>query len=302
MNSVLMANSLELTTEEQVLKNVVEHPNIIAEYITNVMPNIIAFGVRILIAFVVFLIGKKIIKVVVSLLKKSLEKGNVESGVVSFLSSMVRYVLFFLLVMLTLSCLGISAIGSTIVAVLGSAGITAGLALQGSLSNFIGGILILILKPFMVGDYIIAHVENQEGTVSAITIFYTKLQTVDNKVVLLPNGDLANSTITNVSKMDLRRIDLVIGVSYEADLLKTKSVIKHVIEKNENVINEENHPVTIFVSELADSSVNIGVRVWTKNTDYWAVRWQLLEDIKIALDNNDISIPYPQMDIHMIGK
>lgn len=300
MGNILLTNSLELTTEQEAIKNVVEHPNIIKEYILDFLPTLFSFGIRLVVALVVFFAGRRLLRFVLKIFKKSLERGNVESGVITFLCSMGKYVMYFLLVMLTLSCLGISAISSTIVAVLGSAGITAGLALQGSLSNFIGGVLILILKPFVVGDYIITHVENQEGTVSAITIFYTKLKTIDNKVVLLPNGELSNSTITNVSKMDYRRIDLIIGVSYSANLSETKRVLETVVMNQDNVLkNDEEHPINIFVSDLGDSSVNMGVRVWVNNDDYWPAKWKLIEDIKNALDDNGIDIPFPQMDIHM---
>lgn len=154
-----------------------------------------------------------------------------------------------------------------------------------------------MLKPFVVGDYIIDGTTGQEGTVSSITIFYTKLLTFDNRMILIPNGTLSNSSITNVSHMEKRRIDLVIGVSYEADLAKTKQVLTEVVQKEPNRLADE--PVDIYVSELADSAVQMGVRVWVKNEDYWPTKWKLTENIKNALDANNISIPFPQMDVRV---
>ena len=165
-----------------------------------------------------------------------------------------------------------------------------GLALQGSLSNFAGGVLILLLKPFRVGDSIIEHSGGKEGTVTEISIFYTKLLTIDNKVVMVPNGTLSNSSITNVSTMEKRRVDLVVGIAYEADIRTAK-------EAEEARLPEEE--ILVFVDELGDSSVNMGVRIWVKTEDYWSARWRLTENIKYALDSHNISIPYPQMDVQI---
>ena len=173
------------------------------------------------------------------------------------------------------------------------------LGLQGQLEKkgtpTMGGVLILLLKPFVVGDYIIDGVTGQEGTVSSITIFYTKLLTIDNRLILIPNGTLSNSSITNVTHMEKRRIDLLIGVSYEANLAKTKQVLLDVVKSEDKILPGE--PVDVYVSELADSSVQMGVRAWVKTEDYWPIRWKMTEDIKNALDANGISIPYPQMDV-----
>lgn len=229
------------------------------------------------------------------MLRRSLERGSAEAGVISFVCSLTKYVLYFLLIMMILSGFGVTT--GSVVALLGSAGFTLGLALQGSLANFAGGVLILILKPFKVGDYIIESAGGNEGAVVGITIFYTKLNTVDNKQILIPNGSLSNTTIVNVSAMENRKLDLRIGVSYEANLAKTKEVLRQVVDANELILKDE--PIDIFVSELGESSVEMGVRVWVKNEDYWTLRWKMTEDIKNALDANEISIPYPQMDVHM---
>ena len=286
---------LEMSTEDTVIQEVVQNPGILQEYLQNAMPGLISFLIQLVIAIVILLIGSKIIKMITKMLRRSLERGSAEAGVISFVCSLTKYVLYFLLIMMILSGFGVTT--GSVVALLGSAGFTLGLALQGSLANFAGGVLILILKPFKVGDYIIESAGGNEGTVVGITIFYTKLNTVDNKQILIPNGSLSNTTIVNVSAMENRKLDLRIGVSYEANLAKTKEVLRQVVDANELILKDE--PIDIFVSELGESSVEMGVRVWVKNEDYWTLRWKMTEDIKNALDANEISIPYPQMDVHM---
>lgn len=283
----------QLDTEAQLLQELSDNPGVIRTYLEGMVPSLLSFLVQVVVAIIVLLIGSRIIKFLLKLIKKSLDRSKVEAGVVTFLCSLVKYSLYFVLAMIILAQFGVTT--SSVVAVLGSAGLTLGLALQGSLSNFAGGVLILLLKPFVVGDYIIDGATGQEGTVSSITIFYTKLLTVDNRMILIPNGTLSNSSITNVTHMEKRRIDLLIGVSYEANLAKTKQVLLDVVKSEDKILPGE--PVDVYVSELADSSVQMGVRAWVKTEDYWPIRWKMTEDIKNALDANGISIPYPQMDV-----
>ena len=283
----------QLDTEAQLLQEISDNPGVIRTYLEGMVPSLLSFLVQVIVASIVLLIGSRIIKFLLKLIKKSLDRSKVEAGVVTFLCSLVKYSLYFVLAMIILAQFGVTT--SSVVAVLGSAGLTLGLALQGSLSNFAGGVLILLLKPFVVGDYIIDGATGQEGTVSSITIFYTKLHTVDNRMILIPNGTLSNSSITNVTHMEKRRIDLLIGVSYEANLAKTKQVLLDVVKSEDKILPGE--PVDVYVSELADSSVQMGVRAWVKTEDYWPIRWKMTEDIKNALDANGISIPYPQMDV-----
>ena len=283
----------QLDTEAQLLQEISDNPGVIRTYLEGMVPSLLSFLVQVVVAIIVLLIGSRIIKFLLKLIRKSLDRSKVEAGVVTFLCSLVRYSLYFVLAMIILAQFGVTT--SSVVAVLGSAGLTLGLALQGSLSNFAGGVLILLLKPFVVGDYIIDGVTGQEGTVSSITIFYTKLLTIDNRMILIPNGTLSNSSITNVTHMEKRRIDLLIGVSYEANLAKTKQVLLDVVKSEDKILPGE--PVDVYVSELADSSVQMGVRAWVKTEDYWPIRWKMTEDIKNALDANGISIPYPQMDV-----
>lgn len=283
----------QLDTEAQLLQEISDNPRVIRTYLEGMVPSLLSFLVQVVVAIIVLLIGSRIIKFLLKLIRKSLDRSKVEAGVVTFLCSLVKYSLYFVLAMIILAQFGVTT--SSVVAVLGSAGLTLGLALQGSLSNFAGGVLILLLKPFVVSDYIIDGATGQEGTVSSITIFYTKLLTVDNRMIMIPNGTLSNSSITNVTHMEKRRIDLLIGVSYEANLAKTKQVLLDVVKSEDKILPGES--VDVYVSELADSSVQMGVRAWVKTEDYWPIRWKMTEDIKNALDANGISIPYPQMDV-----
>ena len=183
------------------------------------------------------------------------------------------------------------------VAVLGSAGLAAGLALQGSLSNFAGGVLILLFKPFKVGDYIIEDAHKNEGTVSEIMIFYTKLATGDNRTVVIPNGTLANSSITNVTQQDKRRVDLYVGISYESDMKKAKELLAELAKKEMARLPEED--LLVFVDALEDSSVRLGCRLWVAVGDYWAVKWRLTEQIKEVFEENQIEIPYNQLTVSL---
>lgn len=279
---------------QQVMKDVADNPSKLKTYITNITPDVISFLIHLAICIVVFVVGSRIIKTIAKIVRKSMEKGGAEVGAASFVGSLCKYSLDFVLIMLILSSFGLSG---SIVAVLGSAGLTLGLALQGSLSNFAGGVLLVLIKPFLVGDYIIDHSCGKEGTVTEITIFYTKLLTADNKVVLIPNGSLSNATLTNVSRMDTRRVDLKVGVGYESDLSKVKAVIENVILKQSLVIKDQ--PIEIFVDNLADSCVEMGIHVWVSSADYFMVKWALVEEIKNEFDAEGISIPFPQMDVNL---
>lgn len=282
-------------TEETTINEITENPGVVVTYFKNMLPDLLSFLVQLVIAVAILLVGIKVIGAIVKMLRKTMEKGSTETGVITFLCSLVKYALYFVLCMIILSQFGVTT--GSVVAVLGSAGLTVGLALQGSLQNFAGGVLILLLKPFAVGDYIIDNGSGDEGTVSAITIYYTKLLTIDNRMILIPNGSLSNSSITNVTGMEKRRVDIVVGVAYESDLAKVKKVLEQVVASEPAVLTEEAKDV--FVSELADSSVNMGIHVWVKTSDYWTAKWRMTENIKNALDENGISIPYPQLDVQV---
>lgn len=279
-----------------ILADVSVDVDMIESYVKPVILGIMGFVGQVLIALLILVVGLKLISWVVKKIKASMEKtGKLEAGVISFLSSLIKYALYFVLVMIILGQFGVTT--SSVVAVLGSAGVAIGLALQGSLANFAGGVLILLLKPFVVGDYIVEHGSGREGTVSEISIFYTKLVTPDNRVIMIPNGTLSNSSITNNTKLEKRRLDMVVGVSYDADLALVKQVLSDIIEKEELVLKEEAKDV--YVNELADSSVNMGISVWVKTSNYMGAKRKITENIKLTFDEKGISIPFPQTDVHI---
>ncbi len=259
------------------------------------LPVVLDFLLELVWIVLILLIGRKLIKVVVRMLEKVMTKTDFDPGIEMFLVSLAKYAMYIVLVMIILAQFGITA--SSVVAVIGSAGLTIGLALQGSLSNFAGGVLILILKPFVVGDYIVEQGGGLEGTVKEITIFYTKLTTVDNRVVWIPNGTLSNSSIINTSMMDKRRLDIEVGVAYDSDLEKVKNVLTNIIHSDEAYLANEDS--NVFVSLLGDSSITMGVRLWVKKENYWTAKWRITENIKLEFDKNGIEIPFPQMDVNL---
>jgi len=267
--------------------------NFIENYVDGAIPELLDFAVDVILAFAVFLVGTKIVKWIVNIIRKSMERANAEAGVVTFVSSVCKYVLYFVLILMILSHFGVTA--SSVIAVLGSAGLTLGLALQGSLSNFAGGVLILLLKPFVVGDYIIENGDKQEGTVTEITIFYTKLLTMDNKAIMIPNGALSNTSIVNATAMNKRRLDLRFSVAYDSDIAKVKEILNRVVLGDAAVLKEEDS--NVFVSDLLESSMSIGARCWVKTEEYWTAKWRMTENVKLAFDKEGISIPFPQMEV-----
>uniref|UniRef100_UPI004056963C mechanosensitive ion channel family protein n=1 Tax=Acetatifactor sp. TaxID=1872090 RepID=UPI004056963C len=251
--------------------------------------------IRILLAIVFFVIGVQFIKIIRKIIVKSMKRANAEIGAVQFVDSFLKVAMYVVLVLMLAASFGVDA--ASIVAVLGSAGVAVGLALQGSLSNLAGGVLILILKPFKVGDYIIEGVTNKEGEVKEIQIFYTKLITGDNKVIILPNGNLANNTLVNVTEAKCRRLDIAVGISYNADIKKAKEALENVLRNDSKVM--KNKDMLVVVDELADSYIKLLVRCWFLNEDYWEGKWRITEECKYALDHAGVEIPYPQMDVHV---
>lgn len=264
-------------------------------YVGEKIPGLIDFAIGVVLALLVFFIGTKLIKWMRKLIQISMEKGNVDKGVRQFVDSLVKFALYAILVFSIGSKFGLDT--TSVAAALASCGVAIGLALQGSLSNFAGGVLILVLKPFVVGDYIIEDNKGREGTVKEIQLFYTKLLTVDNKTVIIPNGSLANTSLINVTAQDKRRLDLSVGISYDADLRKAKQLIEDLLRKDEGVL--QNEEITVFVDTLGDSAVVIGARGWVKKEVYWTTKWRLTENIKLTLDENGIEIPFNQVVVHM---
>lgn len=254
---------------------------------------ILKYGTKLVTGIVVLLIGIWIVKALMKVIKKSL-KERLDPSLYSFALSISKLVLYVLLFISVAATMGVEM--TAFIAALGSIGIALGLALQGSLSNVAGGVLILFYKPFKVGDYIEGN--GVSGTVQEIQMIYTIVTTVDNKKITVPNGDLANNNMTNYSAEDTRRVDLTFGVSYEDDLDHVREVISKVLKEEERIFQEP-EPV-IKVTELADSSVNFIVKAWSKRSDYLNTKYDLQENMKKAFDKENISMPFPQMDVHII--
>lgn len=258
------------------------------------IPGILDFGIRILLAILVFCIGRKVIKLIQKMVGRSLERAGMEISVMKFLHSLLSFSLNGILIFIIAGQIGVDS--ASIVAILGSAGLALGLALQGSLANFAGSILILVMKPFKVGDYIVAP--QAEGTVSIIGLVYTTLMTIDNKSITVPNGTLSNSVVTNVTAMDTRRLDLTVGIGYNSDLKKAKEILERIYREHPKIQKEQD--LTVYVDHLSESAVVIGARGWVDAPDYWPTKWDITEKIKLEFDKEGIHIPYNQMDIHII--
>jgi len=254
---------------------------------------LIDFAIKLLVALAIVIIGKFIANMVRKGVVKVMRHKGMDEAIISFISSLLYGMLFFIVIVAAISHLGFNT--TSLVAIVGAAGLAVGLALQGSLSNFASGVLLIVFKPFKSGDFI--EVSGVTGIVEKILIFSTELRTGDNKTVIIPNGSITSGTITNYSTKPTRRIDLIIGVSYDADLAKTKALLLKLVSADQRVLKDQ--AITVGVSELADSSVNFVVRPWVKSSDYWPTYFDLLEKIKTELDNEGIEIPFPQLSVHM---
>lgn len=265
------------------------------QYLQDHIPEMVSFGIRLAVALLIFIIGRFIIQLIRKSVKHSIERSSVDTGVAQFTDSLLKFGLYVLLIMIVAGNLGIEV--SSITALFAAAGVGISLALQGTLSNLAGGVQILFLKPFVVGDYIIEDTNKNEGTVKEIKVFYTKLSTVDNKTIVIPNGILTGNSLTNVTAKAERQLDLKVGISYQSDLKKAKDTLEKLIQENPNIIKEEEWKV--FVDSLGDSAVILGMRAWVKTDEYWPTRWKILEEIKLNFDAEGIEIPYNQMTVHL---
>ena len=270
-----------------------ELPQEIMNYAIEITSN---FGLKLLTALIVVIVGKQLVKILLKVVKVALEKANTEETVRIFIANLLNTVFTVIIFVAAINQLGVET--TSIIALLGAAGLAIGLALQGSLANFAAGILIVIFRPYKVGDYIEAG--TNVGTVKDIQIFSTVLRTPDNKTIVVPNGSIMDGSITNYSEQPTRRIDIIASCSYEDDLDKVKQVLKTILDSEERILTEPKPQIA--VSELAESSVNFIVRPWVNSSDYLPVMYSLLEQIKKTFDQEGISIPYPQSDIHIHEK
>ncbi|MGI5999688.1 mechanosensitive ion channel family protein [Lachnoclostridium sp. An131] len=292
----LAAVTTEMSEELQSeLTQMTEQISRTQEYLDRYLPSVISFGLRLVLAVIAFLIGSRVIKILRKIVRRSMERAGADVGVIQFLDSLLKVMLYFILIMLLASGFGVDT--TSVMALVGSAGLTVGLAFQGSLSNFAGGVLILLIKPFRVGDYIIYVNDNLEGTVSEIQMFYTILLTVDNRRVVIPNGVLSNNSLVNVSAQDKRRLDIDVGIGYSSDLKLARDLCEGLIDENEKILKEEEH--LVVVDSLADSAVMLKLRFWVRPEDYWTTKWKITEDVKLLFDANGIEIPYNQMDVNI---
>lgn len=246
---------------------------------------------RIALVLMIFFVGRKLIKNIVSLCDQALKRHGMEVTVRRFFCNVINALGYICMLGILLQTVGLTA--TSLTALVASAGVAVGLALQGILSNFAGGVLILLMKPFVIGDYIVQG--NTEGTVKEIGLVYTELITADNRLIVIPNGTLIDSSIVNVTATGKRRLELSVGIGYKSDLKKAKEVLIRLGE-NDPARDPEN-PVNVFVSELAESSVNLGLHVWVSSSEYWNAKWRLTENIKLAFDEEGIEIPFKQVEI-----
>ncbi|WP_415904007.1 mechanosensitive ion channel family protein [Neptuniibacter sp. QD48_55] len=249
--------------------------------------------VDIALALAIFFIGRWVVKQVTKLLERVLRKAKVEDMLVNFVSSIANVALLLIVIVASLNQLGVDT--TSLIALLGAAGLAIGLSLQDSLKNFAAGVMLVIFKPFREGDFVEAA--GVAGVVEHIQIFNTIMRTGDNREVIIPNGSIYSGVITNYSARDTRRVDMVFGIGYDDDLRKAKEILNEIIAADERILKDP-APV-VAVSELADSSVNFVVRPWVKSADYWAVLWDTTETVKLRFDEEGISIPFPQMDVHL---
>ena len=256
-------------------------------------PKLLSGGMSLLWSLAFLFIGLKLINFLRKLLRGALDRSNVDTGVVQFLDALVKIAAYAVLILALMARFGIQT--TSFITLLGSAGVAIGLSLQGSLANFAGGILILMLKPFVVGDYISAC--GCEGTVAEISLFATTLHSADNRNVVLPNGTLSNSNITNFSANETRRVDMSVDVAYNSDLKRARQIIEGILKQNEKILDDPSYVVA--VNELGDSGITILIRPWVKTEDYWTVRWSVLEQVHDRLNEEGIEIPFPQVTVHM---
>lgn len=283
---------------EETAQELTDHVSQFQKYLDEHTPQLISFGIKVVLSIVVLYIGSRLIRWVLGLVRRSLGRTGMDKGAVQFLCSFLKALLYILLIFGIGMNFGIKE--SSVAALLGTAGVTIGLALQGGLSNLAGGVMLLIFKPFQVGDYIIVDKANGwEGTVYKIEICYTTLLSVDYRHIVIPNGILSGNTVVNLTARDMRKLELKIGISYDSDMHKAKQILEQIIKDDKGT--REDQGMLVYVDELAESAVTLGLRVWVPTEDYWTVRWRLNETIKDEFDRQGIRIPYRQLDVHLIS-
>jgi len=287
-----MANGTETATVVDQVTEIMD-PDKVSQLFDMGKELVITYGIKVLAAIAIFIIGKMIAKWVKKLVIKVMKKADVDQIIIGFTSSIAYIAMLAFVVVAALGQLGIQT--TSFIAILGAAGLAIGLALQGSLANFAAGFLMIIFRPFKVGD--VVEAAGVTGKVNAIHIFTTTLTTPDNKTIIIPNAKLGGDNIINYSTQATRRVDLTVGVSYDADLKEVRAILEDIVSKDARILSDPEHQIA--VAELADNSVNFVVRVWVESADYWGVFFDTTEDVKLRLDEAGIGIPYPQRDVHV---
>lgn len=283
-------------TEMMDLANVDMTPDLFQQMLEKFGEWLLGAGYRVLVTVLILVIGMKLIRKVRNILDRSMEKTGVEATLRKFLDALVYAILMGLLVFMAAEELGFKA--TSLVAVVGSIGLALSLAMEKTLANFAGGVMVLLLKPFKVGDFITTP--DGSGTVDSIGLVYTTLVTADNQIINIPNSNMTSNVVTNVNGAEKRKLILDIGIGYDADLKKAKAVIQRLMEGHPGILVEEG--VQVIVAELGESSVNLSARGWTKTGDYWQTRWDLLEAIKLTFDEEGIEIPYNYVNVNIVNK
>ena len=286
------ADSIQIEDIEQIDASDLTVSNL-KRFFESLLPGIRSLAFDIIVCIIIYIVGRKLIKLLHKMLNKTLEKTQADVGVVKFLGSALEIILYVFLFFMILGQLGVNT--ASIITVLGTAMLAVGMSLQGSLSNVVGGILILFTKPFRVGHYIIS--DHGEGTVTMIGLFYTTITTKDNRVLTLPNSQISNCAVTNCTQNPVRRLDTVVGISYDSDIRLAKEIMEKTARDCQYVLQDRD--ITVFVDSLGDSSVDIGLFCYVNSPDFLAAKWQITEEIKLRFDEAGISIPFPQVHVHM---
>ena len=286
------ADSIQIEDIEQIDASDLTVSNL-KRFFESLLPGIRSLAFDLIVCIIIYLVGRKLIKLLHKMLNKTLEKTQADVGVVKFLGSALEIILYVFLFFMILGQLGVNT--ASIITVLGTAMLAVGMSLQGSLSNVAGGILILFTKPFRVGHYIIS--DHGEGTVTMIGLFYTTITTKDNRVLTLPNSQISNCAVTNCTQNPVRRLDTVVGISYDSDIRLAKEIMEKTARDCQYVLQDRD--ITVFVDSLGDSSVDIGLFCYVNSPDFLAAKWQITEEIKLRFDEAGISIPFPQVHVHM---
>ena len=293
---LLEANAAQ--TVEEAAKNMEDSAGIVRKTLDDIIGWLISKSGSALVAILFIIIGLRLVSVFMKILRRSFERSKMESSVAGFLLSIIRVLCYTLVFITAAAIVGFEV--TSFVTILGTASLAIGLALQGALSNLAGGVLILLLKPFELGDYIIENNKNNEGTVISIDIFYTRLRTHDNKIVVIPNGILADNSLVNLTNETKRKVEIKIAIAYNSDIKRVKEIVYGLLNEDGRILDEESKDV--FIDSFDDSGMTLGIRAWVRTEDYWSTTWDLREKVKTAFDEGQIEIPYNRLEVDLLDR